>query len=137
MSSTGSISSLLTGLLVPLCTYIILAVSLNLVVGILGELSLGRIVGIARDRHCGQDSYDGHNDHQFNEGKTFLDFRNHFVSLVVFVFCRFDEHPVVDEKQKYRKERRKQPKPEFSRGVSDERRERRAEGLAPETSVGY
>ena len=41
LSSTGSVSSLLTGLLVPLCTYIILAVSLNLVVGILGELSLG------------------------------------------------------------------------------------------------
>lgn len=29
------------GLLVPLCVYVILAVSLNLVVGILGELSLG------------------------------------------------------------------------------------------------
>ena len=39
--STGSISSLLEGLMVPLCMYIILAVSLNLVVGILGELSLG------------------------------------------------------------------------------------------------
>lgn len=39
--STGSISSLLEGLMVPLCYYIILAVSLNLVVGILGELSLG------------------------------------------------------------------------------------------------
>lgn len=39
--STGSISSLMQGLLVPLCTYAILAVSLNLVVGILGELSLG------------------------------------------------------------------------------------------------
>lgn len=39
--STGSISSLLEGLMVPLCLYIILAVSLNLVVGILGELSLG------------------------------------------------------------------------------------------------
>lgn len=39
--STGSISSLLEGLMVPLCIYIILAVSLNLVVGILGELSLG------------------------------------------------------------------------------------------------
>ncbi|MBS6194615.1 MAG: branched-chain amino acid ABC transporter permease [Clostridiales bacterium] len=38
---TGSVSSLLKGLMVPLCTYIILAVSLNLVVGILGELSLG------------------------------------------------------------------------------------------------
>ena len=38
---SGSISSLMQGLLVPLCTYVILAVSLNLVVGILGELSLG------------------------------------------------------------------------------------------------
>lgn len=38
---TGSISSLLKGLLVPLCAYVILAVSLNLTVGILGELSLG------------------------------------------------------------------------------------------------
>lgn len=41
MVSTGNVSSLLTGLLVPLCAYIILAVSLNLTVGILGELSLG------------------------------------------------------------------------------------------------
>ena len=39
--STGNVSSLLKGLLVPLCAYIILAVSLNLTVGILGELSLG------------------------------------------------------------------------------------------------
>lgn len=38
---TGHVSSLLQGLLVPLCTYVILAVSLNLTVGILGELSLG------------------------------------------------------------------------------------------------
>lgn len=38
---TGNISSLLNGLLVPLCAYVILAVSLNLTVGILGELSLG------------------------------------------------------------------------------------------------
>lgn len=37
----GMVSSLLEGLLVPLCMYVILAVSLNLVVGILGELSLG------------------------------------------------------------------------------------------------
>ena len=35
------ISSLFQGLMVPICTYIILAISLNLVVGILGELSLG------------------------------------------------------------------------------------------------
>ncbi len=41
MVSTGNLSSLLQGLLVPLCAYVILAVSLNLTVGILGELSLG------------------------------------------------------------------------------------------------
>ena len=39
--SAGQVSSLMKGLLVPLCTNAILAVSLNLVVGILGELSLG------------------------------------------------------------------------------------------------
>lgn len=38
---TGNVSSLMQGLLVPLCVYVILAVSLNLTVGILGELSLG------------------------------------------------------------------------------------------------
>ena len=38
--NAGEISSLFQGLMVPLCTYIILAISLNLVVGILGELSL-------------------------------------------------------------------------------------------------
>ena len=37
----GHMSSLMKGLLVPLCTYSIMAVSLNLVVGISGELSLG------------------------------------------------------------------------------------------------
>ena len=41
MLKTGNISSLFKGLLVPLCIYSILAVSLNLVVGISGELSLG------------------------------------------------------------------------------------------------
>lgn len=39
--STGHVSSLIQGLLVPFCTYAIAAVSLNLTVGILGELSLG------------------------------------------------------------------------------------------------
>ncbi len=39
--SAGALSNLLKGLLVPLCAYAILAVSLNLTVGILGELSLG------------------------------------------------------------------------------------------------
>lgn len=37
----GRISSLMEGLLVPFCIYVIMAVSLNLTVGILGELSLG------------------------------------------------------------------------------------------------
>lgn len=37
----GGLTSLMKGLLVPLCIYAILAVSLNMVVGILGELSLG------------------------------------------------------------------------------------------------
>lgn len=41
LSVTGNLSSLLKGILVPLCVYIIAAVSLNLTVGILGELSLG------------------------------------------------------------------------------------------------
>jgi branched-chain amino acid transport system permease protein len=42
MIATGSISSMLKDLLVPLCVYSMLAVSLNLTVGILGELSLGQ-----------------------------------------------------------------------------------------------
>ena len=39
--NTGQVSSLMKGLLVPLCIYSIMAISLNLTVGILGELSLG------------------------------------------------------------------------------------------------
>lgn len=39
--ASGNLSSLLSGLLVPICVYVILALSLNLVVGISGELSLG------------------------------------------------------------------------------------------------
>ncbi|MCD7834163.1 MAG: branched-chain amino acid ABC transporter permease [Lachnospiraceae bacterium] len=39
--TSGNLSSLLTGLLVPICVYVVLAISLNLVVGISGELSLG------------------------------------------------------------------------------------------------
>lgn len=38
---TGHVSSLIQGLLVPFCTYVIVAIALNLTVGILGELSLG------------------------------------------------------------------------------------------------
>ena len=41
MDKTGHMTSLLRGILVPLCMYSILAISLNLTVGILGELSLG------------------------------------------------------------------------------------------------
>ena len=41
LMGTGHVSSLLKGLLVPFCIYVIMAVSLNLTVGILGELSLG------------------------------------------------------------------------------------------------
>lgn len=41
MSSAGAISSSLKGMLVPICAYVVMAVSLNLTVGILGELSLG------------------------------------------------------------------------------------------------
>lgn len=41
LANSGSLSYLLIGLLVPCCYYVILAMSLNLTVGILGELSLG------------------------------------------------------------------------------------------------
>ena len=41
LSSTGSISSSLKGMLVPICAYVVMAISLNLTVGVLGELSLG------------------------------------------------------------------------------------------------
>ncbi|MDO4806426.1 MAG: branched-chain amino acid ABC transporter permease [Coriobacteriales bacterium] len=39
--SAGAISNSMVGLLVPICSYICMAISLNLVVGISGELSLG------------------------------------------------------------------------------------------------
>lgn len=41
LMSAGMMSNLMKGILVPLCIYVILAISLNLTVGILGELSLG------------------------------------------------------------------------------------------------
>jgi len=37
----GSITSSLKGMLVPICAYVVMAISLNLTVGVLGELSLG------------------------------------------------------------------------------------------------
>ena len=41
LSSQGKLGSAVTGYLVPVCCYIVLAVSLNLLVGVCGELSLG------------------------------------------------------------------------------------------------
>ncbi len=41
VAAGGHLSSSLKGMLVPICAYIVMAVSLNLTVGILGELSLG------------------------------------------------------------------------------------------------
>ncbi len=41
LSAAGALTSSFAGQLVPICAYIVLAVSLNLTVGILGELSLG------------------------------------------------------------------------------------------------
>jgi len=41
MQATGNLSSLMSGLLVPVCAYSLVAVALNLCVGYLGELSLG------------------------------------------------------------------------------------------------
>ena len=41
MGNMGAISSTLKGQLVPICAYVVMALSLNLTVGILGELSLG------------------------------------------------------------------------------------------------
>ena len=41
LSSQGKLGSSVTGYLVPVCCYVVLAVSLNLLVGVCGELSLG------------------------------------------------------------------------------------------------
>ncbi len=41
LQRTGYLSNLMRGQLVPICAYIVMALSLNLTVGILGELSLG------------------------------------------------------------------------------------------------
>ncbi|MGN0976141.1 MAG: branched-chain amino acid ABC transporter permease, partial [Gemmiger sp.] len=41
LSSLGVLGSAMKAQLIPICVYIVLAVSLNLVVGISGELSLG------------------------------------------------------------------------------------------------
>ena len=41
LQSGGLLTRSISGMLVPICCYIVMAVSLNLVVGISGELSLG------------------------------------------------------------------------------------------------
>ena len=41
LAAAGAMSSMLKGLLVPICAYVVMAISLNLTVGVLGELSLG------------------------------------------------------------------------------------------------
>ena len=41
LQGTGNMTSSLQGQLVPICAYIVMAISLNLTVGVLGELSLG------------------------------------------------------------------------------------------------
>ncbi len=41
LSDRGVLSANLTGMLVPICAYVVMALSLNLTVGVLGELSLG------------------------------------------------------------------------------------------------
>lgn len=41
LQSAGAISNSISGQLIPICAYIVMAISLNLTVGILGELSLG------------------------------------------------------------------------------------------------
>ena len=41
LSMGGGLSATLQGQLVPVCAYVVMALSLNLTVGVLGELSLG------------------------------------------------------------------------------------------------
>ena len=41
MAASGHMSSMLKGMLIPICAYVVMAISLNLTVGVLGELSLG------------------------------------------------------------------------------------------------
>ena len=41
LSAAGALTNSFSGQLVPICAYVIMAVSLNLTVGMLGELSLG------------------------------------------------------------------------------------------------
>ena len=49
----GALSSKAAGLLIPVCAYIMMAISLNLVVGFLGELSLGHAAFMSAGAFCG------------------------------------------------------------------------------------
>lgn len=49
----GLLSNAMAGQLVPICTYIVMAISLNLTVGVLGELSLGHAGFMSVGAFCG------------------------------------------------------------------------------------
>ena len=53
LSATGNLKNAYKALLVPICIYVIMAVSLNLVVGVLGELSLGHAGFMCIGAYCG------------------------------------------------------------------------------------
>ncbi len=53
LQQLGLLSNSISGQLVPICTYIVMAISLNLTVGILGELSLGHAGFMSVGAFCG------------------------------------------------------------------------------------
>ena len=60
LMSQGKLSSTMKGFLVPACAYIVLAISLNLLVGICGELSgrsPQRLVGESLNQHAKQSTH--------------------------------------------------------------------------------
>lgn len=59
MGHMGLLSSKMLGLLIPICAYAIMAVSLNLVVGFLGELSLGHAAFMLSGATAGVVFYNG------------------------------------------------------------------------------
>lgn len=77
----GFMGSLFEGLLIPMCYYVILAVSLNLTVGILGELSLG---------HAGfmcVGAYSGAIFSIFTKEIIANDFERYFLALLIGGIC--------------------------------------------------
>ena len=53
LMKTGNMSSLMQGILVPVCVYSLVAIGLNLCVGYLGELSLGHAGFMCVGALCG------------------------------------------------------------------------------------